>query len=287
MGALPFWVEIWHKDSRLGAGFFVTRRYVLTARHCVLRAIQDGDPLVEVRCAGAVDAPIQARLYQQQIDADMALVEIIERPDVPVALPSADMCRTDERWRNPYRPLDSDPFLSGTVQAGPVAYRCAEGGAVSALQLQCDQALGDYSGYSGSPVQRVDEQDTTVLGILIEQYLDRHDGQRATDVLFAATMKDALGRFDCFDVGHLWKVLSVPETGEPADTSSAPSAAAQVSASHTPRSAVQDMVADATALAELAQGLVASQLLDPDSAKTQLRRIFNRIADGGFPEPSP
>jgi hypothetical protein len=287
MGGLPFWVEIWHKDSRLGAGFFVTRRYVLTARHCVLRVIQSADPMVEVRCAGAVDAPIPARLYQQQVDADMALVEIIERPAVPVALPSADLCRTDDLWRNPYRPLDSDPFLSGTVQAGPVPYRCAEGGMVSALQLQCDQALGDYSGYSGSPVQRVDGQDAAVLGILTEQYLDRHDGQRATDVLFAATMKDALSRFDCFDVGHLWKVLSVPDTGGPVNSPAMTSAASGIPVPHTPRSAVQDMVADATALAELAQGLVSSELLDPDNAKTQLRRIFNRIADDGFPESPP
>jgi len=45
--------------------------------------------------------------------------------------------------------------------------------------------------------------------VLLEQYPDRHVAGRASDVLFAATIAEALRRFDYFGAGHLLKVLSV------------------------------------------------------------------------------
>ena len=43
---------------------------------------------------------------------------------------------------------------------------------------------------------------------MLEQYPDRQSPERASDVLFAATIAEALRRFDSFDVGHLLNVLS-------------------------------------------------------------------------------
>lgn len=74
--------------------------------------------------------------------------------------------------------------------------------------MTADQCLGDYSGYSGGPVETsAPDRQPVVVGILLEQVPDRADVGRNANVLFSATIKEAMQRFDHFDVLHLLDVL--------------------------------------------------------------------------------
>ena len=199
-----YWVDISQRGIRLGAGFLVTKRFVITANHC-LRAAAIDAPLDLSFSGGEL---ISGRVQQQSPESDLALIVVLKTHSSPIILPSADRSRAGEKWRVPYRPSAADPLLSGDVLDASVTYQCEGGDTVEALQLGCAAHLGDYSGYSGGPVERPGRPDRlALLGILLEQYPDRQDPQRNSDVLFATTVAEALRRFDVFDVGHLLTVL--------------------------------------------------------------------------------
>ncbi|WP_405910194.1 serine protease [Streptomyces sp. NBC_00828] len=159
---------------------------------------------VELEGGCIVDGQVRQRVEE----ADLALVEILNPSAVPLPPPKADLARRGDHWRGLHRPSLDDPHLGGKVNADVVDYACEGGGRIEAIQLIAEQALGDYSGYSGGPVERVTpDQELAVLGILIEQYPDRRDGSRSANILFAATIREVIGRFDYFQTGHLLRVL--------------------------------------------------------------------------------
>ena len=48
---------------------------------------------------------------------------------------------------------------------------------IEAIQLDCSQPIGDYAGYSGSPIERSEPPDRRMLlGILLEQYPEQQLG---------------------------------------------------------------------------------------------------------------
>jgi hypothetical protein len=213
-----YWVDISQRGTRLGAGFLLTRHFVVTADHCLRGAVAD-DPL-DLSFADSELVP--GRIHQQSPESDLALIAVLKSRSGPI-VPKGDRSGPGEEWRVPYRPSIADPYLSGSVLDAPVAYQCEGGDTVEALQLGCSAHLGDYSGYSGGPVERSGSVgDAALLGILVEQYPDRRDPQRNSDVLFATTVAEALRRFDCFDVGHLLKVL--PQAHAAAEPGSASTA---------------------------------------------------------------
>jgi hypothetical protein len=198
-----YWVDISQRGTRLGAGLLLTRCYVLTAYHCLGGAAEGA--VLEVRFASK--EKVQGKVHRIHRTADLALIDV---PNSPVNLLfKADRARPGLHWRDPYRPDADDLCLDGTVSAVPVSYRCSAGDEVEAIQLTCNQLLGDYSGYSGSPVMR-DYPDGSqgALGIMIEQCWDRAPGaQRATNVLMATSVAEAGRKFDCLDVSHLLHIL--------------------------------------------------------------------------------
>ncbi|MET7490241.1 trypsin-like peptidase domain-containing protein [Streptomyces sp. NPDC005538] len=206
-------VDLRQGDMYLGAGFLLTRCYVLTADHC-LRRLTDHDDRVSVCFESG--ATLEGCVRRRVADADLAIVEILHPQDVPFTLPNADHARRGDRWRGLHRPLLSDPDLGGLVDAYAVKYHCEGGDFIEAIQLAVEQTLGDYSGYSGGPVEKATPgSDGAVIGILIEQYPDRQDARRSANVLFAATIHEALSRFEYFSTGHLHRVLKDPSTAPP------------------------------------------------------------------------
>jgi len=147
-----YWVELSQRGRRLGAGFLLTRCHVLTALHCLRGAAPDLDAL-DVTLAGG--ETVTGRVYRRSLEADLALIDI-ELPDSVDCPPllQPDRAAANEIWYNPYRPSFSHVFLNGNVAIAPARYQCQGGDVIEAMQLGCLQPVGDYTGYSGSPIER-------------------------------------------------------------------------------------------------------------------------------------
>jgi hypothetical protein len=260
--------------TRLGAGFLLTGCYVLTAYHCLGGA----DPeTTDVEIEFEDGAVLPGRVLRHSRGADLALIDIPKSGTGPI-IPRADRASTGEAWRNPYRPSLTHAFLSGVVEAVPVTYQCEGGDSVEAMQLGCVQDLGDYAGYSGSPIEggRPDGE-SRLFGVLIEQYPEHYpDNARsrpASMVLFAATISEVFRRFDCFDLGHLMSLLPSSSGGYAARSREEGGGPAGSSAV---RSDVQFRIAVADAKIEALDGWQKRGLL-PEQYITALKvRIIER-----------
>lgn len=192
MNPTDYWVEVRLTDGGvLGAGFYVTRRYVMTADHC-LQSLRESESDVVLVHADGTETPGQ--VCERRVDVDLALIRLVGKS--LVRPPTAQVCAKGDRWRTPNRPTPADPHLHGDVDEPSVKYDCEGGAQLEALQLRTDVTLGSYKGYSGSAVERMGAE-PALAGVLQEQYGNRHDrGLGATNVLFAVTMREALEAFD-------------------------------------------------------------------------------------------
>jgi hypothetical protein len=265
----------------LGAGFVLTRHYVLTASHC-LRSLASDDEHLELSFAGGGVSP--GRVRERAAGADLALIDILKPHENASTVPHADRAGRGDTWFAPYRPSASDPYLSGDVLNEAIPFQCAAGSEIQALQLSCSQRLGDYAGYSGGPVERrVSDGNSALLGVLLEQYPDRQSAERASDVLFAATIAEALRCFNYLDVEHLLKILS-GDNSTPAGRLSArggPTRKARrlpreqhVSDSRTP---MESRIAHANSLIELFRDWAASGTLNPLDVPILTQQVAQRL----------
>ncbi|MFE7435656.1 trypsin-like peptidase domain-containing protein [Streptomyces tendae] len=206
MTSAGYWVELFQSEQRLGGGFFLTRRYVVTALHCLSGLTSPDGRLDVVLTDGSKLAGYVCRGDQ---DADLALIMIAAAYEVRLPIPRAGIAHRGDDWHSPYRPEATEPALGGKVDDGTADYPCEGGAVIKALQLAVDQHTGDYSGYSGGPVVTgvPDKHEPALVGVLLEQVPDREATGRAANVLFAATIGEVLRRFDQFHVEHLIDVL--------------------------------------------------------------------------------
>jgi len=105
----------------------------------------------------------------------------------------------EESWQVEAQPRGNDPKLTGTINATQWSLVTQSGYEISVLQLQVDQILDDYKGYSGSPVT-LKSPTSAVIGILIEQLRSRlslptGQARPATNVLYAIPIQEVLNRF--------------------------------------------------------------------------------------------
>jgi hypothetical protein len=269
----------------------MTSCYALTAFHC-LHGIDPGNDEVEI--SFAVGATLPGRVHRRSPEADLALIDI-PKSDNSAAVPEVDRADVGATWRNPYRPSTRHVFLSGNVAAVPVTYRCEGGDVIEAMQLGCSQPLGDYAGYSGSPIERTGpDESQALLGVLLEQYpeqcADYRVPERASTVLLAATIAEVFRRFDCFHVSHLLKLLDLPSNeastgsltdGMPTREESSGAGKASEAPAHTADGSVKSRIVRADAILEALHEWQRRGLLDEQNVTAlKLNVARNLIGDG-------
>jgi len=278
VASTDYWMEIFRQDTRLGAGFLLNQHHVLTAFHCV-RSTEPGEHL---ELSFATGEKIPGRVCEHARGADLALIDLLKPRESTLIMPGADKAVRGDKWSAPYRPSTGDPFLGGDVLEGKIKYRCEAGLEIEALQLGCSERLGDYSGYSGGPVERhATGREPSLLGILVEQFPDRQAPGRASDVLFAATIAEALRRFNCLGVGHLVNVLDAdeqtpwkcPSVGEPQPPDTAPPG---------PRIPMESRIAAANSIMETIREWARSGVLDPSQVSALAVRVALRLVDSNW-----
>ncbi|MFC4048707.1 serine protease [Actinomadura syzygii] len=282
-----YWVEIRQDDRPLGGGFILARRYVLTALHC-LDKMTPGDDDVTVWVEGN-GPPISGRVLERATDADLAIIEILDPVRMPLMVPAADHSAPDDVWRGPYRPTVTDPYLDGVIAREAMKYACEGGAVIEALQLTCNQSIGDYSGYSGGPVERVcDERGSAVVGVLLEQHHERyrprdvrHGEERASGTLFAAAISEATRRFSCLDVGNLIDVLR-PRDAE--ETDPPPRAARKPSAGSGSHSELEALLAEKELKLRALTQWEKEGLLNAATVDVLKLRIAEDLITGGVTE---
>ncbi|HLM22203.1 MAG TPA: NB-ARC domain-containing protein, partial [Propionibacteriaceae bacterium] len=174
-----------------GSGFALAPRLVVTAGHLVR-----GRAARELEFAPVDGDALPVSEISSDDDRDIALLRLEE--DTVVRL-SVGRSRGEVAWKVDSRPRGNDPRLTGTITDARRRIINSRGKEVSVLQLQVSESLGDYAGYSGSPVQL--RSNDAVIGVLVEQLYLRlppsvADGPLASTVLYAIPIDSALEGID-------------------------------------------------------------------------------------------
>jgi hypothetical protein len=183
----------------LGAGFAVGRTLVVTAHH-VIRGV----PVDEV-----VYQPDSVELVSvARIESSEELDTSVLHLSVPVAewLP-VGRAVDGAAWRADAQPPNNDEsILTGVVTRARLTIENSAGHLVNVVQLQVDQLLADFHGYSGNGV--LDSTGRSVVALLVEQKHVRiptlpGTPRPASNVLYAVPMDDIVARLGIqIDVAH-------------------------------------------------------------------------------------
>jgi hypothetical protein len=205
MDSSPYWFELSSQGKVLGGGFLLTRKYGITATHCLTPLGVDPKLGEDSQADVVVDIDlgmefVGANARVSEVRGDLTLLEIVHPARRRLTAPAIGAAESGESWVAPYRPSSDFPKLSGKVSDSDIEYTCRDGERVQALQLVVEQSIGQHHGYSGGPVSRVsDLGQECALGVLLEQFPDLSTERRASNVLFAATMAGVFRAFIAFD----------------------------------------------------------------------------------------
>ena len=190
--------RILENDIDKGSGFALatspsrTTRVVLTAKHVV--GNQEPSSL-QFFTEDKRRIPVERVEWDN--DLDVAILHLSE--DVAKGLVVGRAVEGGS-WQVETQPRPNDPKLYGTITDTHRRFIKRDGGhEIYVLQLYEKQNLGDYKGYSGSPVVLKSPTDV-VIGVLIEQLRSRlsvppSQPKPATNVLYAIPIQDVLDRF--------------------------------------------------------------------------------------------
>lgn len=177
--------------KHLGAGFLLTHGLVLTAAHCLANH-KESEVHVVVHLAPGEELRFTGRAKVDD-DLDVAAVEI-DNPDLHLksflveCVPSV---LEDAVWRL----LSLNPEysgLKGTVQDPQKWRKMSSGTIIESLELLVERRTISFKGYSGGPVE-VPYGSTPpswrVAGMLLEELREGRGSDRASNVLYAATLR--------------------------------------------------------------------------------------------------
>jgi hypothetical protein len=154
-----------------GIGFAIGPRLALTARHVVIEALDESDhqkPGCKLKLLAPDGATYDAEIQTCSRRLDIAALNLAS--DVATWLRAAQP-QDGVQWRVDSRPRDDDPMLTGQVTTSARQLVTEAGEEAVLMQLQVQQSLGDYGGYSGSPIECLtpEGEPQGLVGILIEQ----------------------------------------------------------------------------------------------------------------------
>lgn len=188
-------------DRDRGAAVAIAPRIAVTANHVVrsqdvaaLRYFEDSGRAIRVERVDGDDA------------LDVALLHLKE--DATDVLPLGEAA-DGFAWRVEMQPRGNDPWLTGSITAAQRRFINQRKHETQVVQLHVNEVLGEYAGYSGSPVL-LDARPGVVIGILVEELrlrLPQQIGQTvpASNVLYAIPTRSILAQF-----GLDLPVLSAP-----------------------------------------------------------------------------
>ncbi|NEC90084.1 hypothetical protein [Streptomyces sp. SID12501] len=211
MGREEYWVAIARDGLLRGAGFFVTRHFVVTLVGCVRELALGGE--VELTTAGGLG--LGGVVDEIVEDVGLALIHVIAPARADYPTPQADRAVKGDSWWAPYRPGPHHPPLRGTVDGVlPDCRRAGADRALSVLELTVGplQMIGaDF--YAGGPVERRGSgMEDAVLGVLLETECARGLRGDRRDSLAAG---DIGGVIDAFDALNPHRMLGLLREGVP------------------------------------------------------------------------
>ena len=174
-----------------GAGFALGPALVVTANH-VVRDCRD-KPVVYVPAGGE---PVGVEQVQGDVNRDAAVLRLVS--EVGEFLPAAAPVR-EAKWQVASPPPGgNDPQLTGTVTTVRTTIHKATGQPLEMVQLEVNEQLGDFGGYSGSAV--LDWLGKAALALLVEQKPLRTtmalgERQAASNVLYAVPIREVITAF--------------------------------------------------------------------------------------------
>lgn len=173
-----------------GAGFALGPKLVVTANH-VVRGRQD-KPVKYVPAGGEA---VGVERVQPDVDHDAAILWLVSEVR-EFLLTSTAVQKADWRVESP-PPGSNDPQLHGTVTTTRMTIENASGQLVEVVQLEVNERLDDFEGYSGSAV--LDSPGRAVLALLVEQkqlrtrtLLPVGEKRPAANVLYAVPIGDVI-----------------------------------------------------------------------------------------------
>ena len=212
--SLPYWFSIVYGDASCGGAFLISRKYALTATHCLPKGfLAESESAEPSRVRLISESGLALVATVSETDGDLALLEIAAFRNHDIVAPQIhwEPVEKESSWEAPYRPSVQHPTLTGVVGNPDLNFQCADGTLISAIQLTVSEEIGDHSGYSGGPVVRKSspQDPVAILGVLLEQFPDRVNQGRAANVLFAARIANAFLNFAAFNFASRLNVIRV------------------------------------------------------------------------------
>lgn len=176
-----------------GCGFLIAAQLAITANHLVRRP--DGSSVEPDRVGLKIDGtPFTVRAIESDLDLDVAVLHLVESA---VEWLQTGHARKGQDWKVRTQPRGNDPQLNGIFSALRRPYTNSWGRKTLGHQVQVNQVLDDYRGYSGSPVEA---PDGVVVGVMVEQIGSRLPNRSMTKssaapVAYVTPIEDVIAKF--------------------------------------------------------------------------------------------